>query len=68
MSDQVKNEVAAVDDHAESPEDNGTPERFAIGIKPVDNTVYKIDAGIRKIDAGVRRISKEIHKVTDKPQ
>lgn len=68
MSDQVKDEVAAVDEHAESPEGNGSSERYALGIKPVDNAVYKIDAGIRKIDAGVRQISKEFHKVTDKPQ
>jgi len=68
MSDQIKDDVAAVDDHAESSEGDGAPDRYAIGVKPVDNAVYKIDAGIRKIDAGVRRISKEIHKVTDKAQ
>ena len=64
MDDTVKDEAAAVSE----PADDDGKERFAIGVKPVDNTVYKIDAGIRKIDAGVRRISKEIHKVTDKAQ
>jgi len=64
MDDQVKDEATAVAEDAAA--DEATPERFALGIKRVDETVYKIDAGVRKIDAGVRRISKEIHKVTDK--
>jgi len=63
MDDQVKDEATAV---AESTSEGETPERFALGIKKVDETVYKIDAGVRKIDAGVRRISQEIHKITDK--
>jgi hypothetical protein len=67
MGDQVQDE-AAVSEPAESTANDGTAERYSLGIKQVDNAVYKIDAGVRKIDAGVRRISKEIHKVTDKTQ
>lgn len=68
MSDQVKDEAAVVGESAEPATDDGAAERFALGVKPVDKTVYKIDAGVRKIDAGVRRISREIHKRTDKTQ
>ena len=38
-----------------------TGERYSTGIKKLDDTVYKVDAGIK-------RISAEFHKVADKKQ
>ena len=51
MDEKIEDQVSAeaVDDTAEE-----QPERYSLGVKPVDNLVYKIDEG-------VRRISKELH-------